>query len=130
MALKLLPVGIDDLVRAVAVNAHRPARVALGEQLAVDALVVSLLDADVAFAAGLGDVRVVDGRIAVHAALDVVRRRGSRRTTARQSNPFSTARVPWMLSMYCVRRLGKFNLIFLGEAVLLWHFAQVAAGSF
>ena len=61
-----------DLVRRMAITANRPARIALGEQLAVDALLVNLLDADVAFAAGLGDVGVVDGRTAIDAALDVV----------------------------------------------------------
>ena len=61
-----------DLVGGVAVGADRAALVAFGQQLAVDALVVGLLDADVAFAAGLGDVGMVDGRLAVHAALDVV----------------------------------------------------------
>ena len=34
--------------------------------------IVGLLDAQVAFAAGFGDVRMVDGRIAIHRALDVV----------------------------------------------------------
>ena len=56
----------------VAIGADRPARVALGQQLPVDALVVGFLDADMTFAARLGDVGVVDGRIAIHAALDVV----------------------------------------------------------
>ena len=57
---------VDDLMRAVAVNAHRAALVALGQQLAMDTLVVGFLNAHMAFAASLGDIRVVDGRIAVH----------------------------------------------------------------
>ena len=56
MALKLLPVGLTMSCARVAVSADRPARVAFREQLAVDALVVGLLDAEVAFAAGFGDV--------------------------------------------------------------------------
>ena len=59
-------------MRGVAIRANRPTLVALGEQLAVDAFFVRLLDADVTFAARLGDVRVVDGRFPVHAAFDVV----------------------------------------------------------
>jgi transposase-like protein len=52
---------VDDLVRAMTVNADRPARVAHREQLAMNAFFVSFLDADMALAAGLGDVRMVDG---------------------------------------------------------------------
>ena len=70
--LEIIVRRIDDFVRGVAVGADRPARVALGQQLAVDAFVVSFLDAQMAFAAGLRDVRMIDGRIAVHRALDIV----------------------------------------------------------
>ena len=66
-----MPCGLD-LVGGVAVGADRAFGVALEQQLAVDALVVDLLDADVALAAGLGDVGLVDRRAAVDAALDVV----------------------------------------------------------
>ncbi len=72
MALKLLFGGIFNFVRGVAIGANRPALVAFGQQLAVNALIVRLLDAQVAFAAGLGDVGVVDRRIAVHVAFDVM----------------------------------------------------------
>jgi len=61
-----------DFVGAVAIGADRSPFVALGEDLAMDALGVDLFDADVAFATGLGDIGVVDRRFAVHAALDVV----------------------------------------------------------
>src|SRR5579859_2378253 len=57
--LEWLPGGLLDLVGAVAVGAHRAAWVALGEKLAVHALVVDVFDAEVALPAGLGDVRVV-----------------------------------------------------------------------
>lgn len=70
--LEIIARRIDNFVRAVAVGADRPARVALGQQLAVDAFVISLLDAQMTLAAGLRDVRMVDGRIAVHRALDIV----------------------------------------------------------
>ena len=61
-----------DFVGGVAIGADRSTLVALGEELAVDALVVGLFDADVAFAAGLGDIGVVDRRFAVHGPFDVV----------------------------------------------------------
>ena len=50
-----------DFVRRVTIGANRPALVAAGQELAVDTFVVGFLDADVAFAAGLGNVRVMDG---------------------------------------------------------------------
>ena len=105
---------IDDLMRAMAVNAHRPARIAFGEQLAVNTLVVGLLDADVALAAGLGHVRVVNRRIAVHAALDFVRamtivaRRRDDQTHFQQRGAVDAVHV-------LIRSFGKFDLIFLGE---------------
>ena len=61
-----------DLVGGVAVGAHRPARVALLQKLPVHALVVDLLDAQMARAAGLRDARVGGPRVAVDAPLDVV----------------------------------------------------------
>ena len=70
---EIITCRIYDLMRAVAVNADRPALVAHREQLAVNALVVSFLNAHMTFATGLGDVGVVDGRIAIHRALDAVR---------------------------------------------------------
>ena len=105
---------IDNLVRAVAVNAHRPARIALREQLAMDALVVSFLDADMALATGLGDIGVVDRRIAVHAALDLVRAvtviagRRDNQTHLQQRSAVDAVHV-------LIRGLGKFDLIFLRE---------------
>gem|GEM_PF-5539862 len=64
--------GFLDVVRAVAVGADRAPRVAFGEQLSVDALIVGLLDAEMARAARLRDVGVVRVRVLVDAALDVV----------------------------------------------------------
>jgi hypothetical protein len=64
--------GGFDLVGGVAVAADRAALVALGHELAVDALVIDALDPDVAFAAGLGDVQRIDGGVAVNGALDVM----------------------------------------------------------
>ena len=61
-----------DFVRSVAIAADRATLVAFGEELAVDALQVGLFDANVAFAAGLGDIDVVDRRFAVHRPFDVV----------------------------------------------------------
>src|SRR5512137_916452 len=49
-----------DFVGGVAIGANRSTLVALGEDLAVDTLGVDLFDADVAFAAGFGDIGVVD----------------------------------------------------------------------
>src|ERR1035438_4291366 len=70
---EIFPRRIDNLMRAVAINANWPAWVAFREQLAVNAFIVCRLDSDVAFAAGRGDIRMVDRRIAVHAALYFVR---------------------------------------------------------
>ena len=106
--------GIHDLMRAVAINADRSARIALGQQLAVDALVVSLLDADVALAAGLGHVRVVDGRVAVNVALDLMRAvtvvAGRRHDEAHLQQRLAVDAVHVL-----IRGLGKLDLIFLGE---------------
>ena len=44
----------------------------MGQQLAMDAFVVGLFDAEMAFAAGLSDVGMVDGRIAVDGTFDVM----------------------------------------------------------
>ena len=64
--------GCLDLVRRMALDANGAPWIAFGEQLAMHAFVVDLFDRDVAFATGLGHVGVVDGRAAVHDALDVV----------------------------------------------------------
>src|SRR6185312_3391451 len=68
--LEFFVVRIDDVVRCVAIGAHRTASVALREQLSVNAFVISLLDAQMTFAAGFGDVRVIDGRIAIYRTFD------------------------------------------------------------
>jgi len=61
-----------DLVGGMAIGADRTALVPFCEQLAVDALIIDLLDLDVAFAASLGHVGLVDRRIPVHGAFDIV----------------------------------------------------------
>src|ERR1051325_6287399 len=61
-----------DAVRGVAVGAYGTSFVALREDLSMHTLFVNLLDANVALAAGLGDVDMIDRRFPVHAALDVV----------------------------------------------------------
>ena len=70
--LEVAASGCLDLVGRVTLDAHGAAGITLGQELAVDALVVDLLHGDVALAAGLGHVGVVDGGAAVDAALDVV----------------------------------------------------------
>ena len=113
-AFEIVAGRIHDLMGAVTVNAHRPARIALREQLAVNAFIVSVLDADVALAAGPGDVRVVDRRIAVHAPFDAVRavtiiaRRCHDQTHFQQRGAVDAVHV-------LIRRFGKFDLIFLRE---------------
>ena len=105
---------IYDLMRAVTVNTDRPAFVAHGEQLAVNALVVSFLNAHVAFAARLGYIGVIDGRITIHAALDAVRAV----TIVARWRDYQThlqQRVAVDAVHVLVRRLGNFDLIFFRE---------------
>ena len=64
--------GRLDAVGRVAIRADRTALVALGEELAVDALLVNLFDADMTFAARLRNVSVIDGCVSIHTAFDVV----------------------------------------------------------
>ena len=70
--LEIIPFRIHDIVRGVTICADRPTRIALRQQLSVDALIVSVFHAEMAFAAGLGDVGVIDRRITIHGAFDVV----------------------------------------------------------
>jgi hypothetical protein len=58
--LELVALGIGDFMGAMAINADRSARVAPGQQLAVNAPAIGFLDTDVAFAAGFGHVGMVD----------------------------------------------------------------------
>ena len=112
--LEILAGRVDDLVRAVTVNANRSARVALREQLTVDTLIVDRLNADVALAAGLGDVGVVDRRIAVHAALYFVRAMAII-ARGRDDQPHLQQRRTVDAVYVLIRGLGKFDLVFLGE---------------
>src|SRR6266700_4022055 len=61
-----------DFVSGMAVRAHRPAFVAFSQQLTMNALVVSLFDADMALAASFCHSLFVDRRIAIHPALDLM----------------------------------------------------------
>ena len=70
--VKVAAAGRFNLMSGVAIGADRAGEVALGENLAVDAGVVGFFDAQMARAAGGGDVGMIDRRTAVHAALDVV----------------------------------------------------------
>jgi len=80
----------------------------------VNAFVVSFLDADVALAAGAGDVSMVDGRIAVHRALDVMHAMAVV-AGRRHNQTHLQQRVAVDAVHVLVRRLGKFNLVFLRE---------------
>ena len=72
LGLEMRGRGLLDVVRAVAIGAHRAPRVALEQQLAVNAGVVGLFDAEVALAAGIRDIGVAGVRVPVDAAPDVV----------------------------------------------------------
>src|SRR5690349_9754300 len=61
-----------DLMRRMTIGTRRRAGVAFGHKLTVNALVIGLLDFQMALAAGLGDGGLIDLRTAVNAALDVV----------------------------------------------------------
>ena len=81
----------------------------------MDAFVVSFLDPHVAFATGLGDVGVIDRRIAIHAALDVVNAVAivaGRRDDKAHLQERSAMDAVFVLG----RGLGGLNLIFLREA--------------
>ena len=62
-----------NFVRRVTIGAYRPAAVAFREQLTMHTLVIDFLDLHMAYAAGFCDVCVIDRRIAVDSALDIVR---------------------------------------------------------
>src|SRR5690242_16917940 len=59
-------------MRCVAIRANRPTLIPFAEQLAMHAPIVGFFDLYVALATGLGDVRVLNRGIAVHAAFDIV----------------------------------------------------------
>src|ERR1035438_7309650 len=92
--LKVAVLGSLDFVRAVAIRADWSTLVALGEELAVNTLVVDLFDADVGLAAGLGHVDVVDGRFAVHGPLDVVDAVAVIAGGGGEENPFPARKPP------------------------------------
>ena len=112
---EIVPFGIYDFVRGVAVGADRPSRIAFGKQLPVDALIVSFLHAEMAFAAGFRNVGMVDRRIAIYCAFDVmdtmaiVARRSDDQTHFQKGLTVDAVHV---LS----RGLGMNDLIFLRQA--------------
>src|SRR6516162_3597690 len=57
---EIVALRIYDSMRGMAIRADRPARVPFGQQLAVYALIVGRLDAEMTLAAGPGDIGVVD----------------------------------------------------------------------
>ena len=61
-----------DLVRCMTVRANWTAFIPLGQELPVNALIVDLLDCYMALAAGLGDVRGVNRRVAIDGAFDAM----------------------------------------------------------
>ena len=65
--------GFDDRVRSVAVGADRRAGVAGGDGLAMHAFLILLVDADVAAAAGAGNIGPVGGALRIGVAEDFVR---------------------------------------------------------
>ena len=69
---EMLLVGMLYLVGRVTVRACRTTRIALCQQLSMDALVVNFLNSDVALAAGIGHVGFVHRGTAIDAALDVM----------------------------------------------------------
>jgi len=112
--LEVPVLGRFDFVRAVAIRADRAAFVACREQLPVHALLVDLFNADVTLAAGLGDVRVVDGGVAIHGTLDVVD------TVAiiagrRHNEAHFQQRAPVNAVVVMSGGLGILHLVFLGE---------------
>ena len=70
--LEMAVLGSFNRVCGVTVRANRTAFVTFGEKLAVDTLVIGLLDSNVALAASLGDVQRIDRRVTVHGAFDIV----------------------------------------------------------
>ena len=71
-SLEISAVRLGDFMGGMAIHTDGSVLAALGQNLAVDAGLVGFLDAEVAFAAGGGDIGVVDGGTAVHAAPDVM----------------------------------------------------------
>ena len=60
------------LVGSVTIDANGTALVTFGEQLAMNTLIIGLLDFDMALATGFGNVGGVNGGLAVHRPLDIV----------------------------------------------------------
>jgi len=112
--LEIIASGVDDFVRAMAIDTDGSALIALRQELAVDAFVIGFLNAHMAFAAGFCDIRVVDGRIAIHAAFDFV---GAVTIIAgRRDDQAHFQQGAAMDAIHVLRGgLGKFDLIFLGE---------------
>jgi hypothetical protein len=59
-----------NLVSRMAIGANRTAFIAPGQKQPMNALVIGLLDGDMALTASLGDICGIDGGIPIHGALD------------------------------------------------------------
>src|ERR1043166_8615976 len=70
--LEMAVLGPLDLMGRMAVGANRPAFIPFSQQLAMNALVIGLLDFDVALATSLSHVGSMNRGIPVHRAFDVV----------------------------------------------------------
>ena len=111
-------------MRGMAVGAYRRALIAFGQQLPVNALVVGLFDAQMAFAAGLGDVGVVDGGIAVHGAFDVMHAMAIV-AGGRHDQTHFDQRLAVDAVQYSVAALGCLISYSLVRPGLLWHLPHV-----
>ena len=104
-----------DFVGGVTGGAVGGTFVSLEQPLAVDAAFESLFDAEVAFAAGSGHVEVMDGRVTIHAAFDVmnavaiVAGGGHDQATFEQGLTVNAVQVVG-------RGFGVFHPVFFGEA--------------
>ena len=119
--LEIVVLGILDVMRRMAIRANRSARIAFGQQLPVNALVVGFLDAHMTFAAGFGDVGVVDGRIAVHGAFDAMRAVAI--VAGRRHDESHLHQRPAVDAVEVLRRrLRMFHLIFLRQLGVVMTF--------
>src|ERR1035437_5127035 len=112
--LEMAVLGGLDFVGGVAIGADGSTLVALGEELPMDAFVIGLFNANVAFAAGLSDIGMVDRRFTVHGSFDVVDAvaiiagGGDDEAHLEQGAPVDAVHV-------LRRRLGQLHLVFLRQ---------------
>ena len=112
---EIISFRIGNFVRGVAIGANGPARISFGQQLSVNARVINFFNAEMALAAGRGDVGMINRRIAVHGAFDVVNavaivaRRRDNQTHFQQRLPVNAVHV-------LQRRIGMRDLIFFRQS--------------